>query len=353
MLTDKPVNSDRIFIIIIAMTLCYMVSYFALTWVIDDKAPAYSNVVYHVGKDTYNLPVQSADSLVLKNTPSPAAPGLHVAGGLFNRNPVFLVWTQLILIMVSLAFGACLVFWWQAKYVIQKYHLTRPQVWKAIGLALFLCIILGFIPNCSNLLYLPDHVIKDFGILFANTNVPGIVVGVTLGFVLPVIVVIFLLVPASDDIPGTNTEKPNIEESAGRLDSLNKVLTSALQTLAVVVVFSVLTSGALRESIKATIHIPYFDIFPRQESYVYGIYFSSFLAIIYVPVQLLLKQRSHTLKADLDTYAKKTPVPDDKWLKEMDGIISNKNSALDNMKLTFTVLSPLITSFLPELMKLK
>ncbi len=346
-------NSSRIFVIILAMVGCYVAAYFMLTSVISDRRPAYTNVVYKIDGATYNLPVYPADSILLKNTPAAAKPGLEIEGGVFNRNPVFLVWMQLILIMVSLALGAGLVFWWQAKHITEEYKLNSGHVFTALGLSLFLCIILGVIPSLSDKLYLPDKVIEKFKILFSNPNVPPIVVGVTLLFVLPVMSVIFLLVPASDKIARHNNTREQIENSTQQLQSLNKILTSALQTLAVVVVFSVLTSGTLRETIRATIYIPDFDVFPKQESYVYGIYFSSFLAIIYVPVYMLLKQLANGLRDDLARLVKGAPATDDKWVKEIDGVINDKNSAFDTLKLTFTVLSPLITSFLPELLKLK
>jgi len=113
--------------------------------------------------------------------------------------------------------------------------------------------------------------------------------------------------------------------------------------LSVIVVFSVLTSGTLKETIKATVHIEGYDIFPAEVSYAYGIFFSLFLCVVYMPVYFYLKRQYSYFKTVLNGMEDFGDAKE-KLLASLDF----KTSALDNLKTAITMLAPFITSFLPE-----
>ncbi|MNY08146.1 hypothetical protein D3C86_1409850 [compost metagenome] len=175
---------------------------------------------------------------------------------------------------------------------------------------------------------------------------------ITILLLLPVFSAIFLIGQASDLIRAEKAEMVHIEHAVKRLKSLNTILQGALQFLSLIIVFSVLTSSTLGESIKATIHIEGFDLYPKQMSYVYGLYFTVFLCIIYVPVYYQIRNNYNNLKElaiemDLDEN------PDHKDIyKSVFGDVKFEGSVMDHVKLAITILAPLLTGLLPNGMKL-
>ena len=191
--------------------------------------------------------------------------------------------------------------------------------------------------------YNPPKIIDDFHILLTGGNILVGIVIATIFLMLPVLIVMFLIGPASDKLFIRKITKQNAEKAADGLEQLNQVLRNALQVLSVIVVFTVLTSSALKDSIKATVEIEGYDIFPASVSYVYGMYFSLFLCIMYMPIYFYLKRQYNYLK---DAVAE-TGESDENKQKVLNAV-DFKSSALDNLKLALTVLAPLLSSFLPE-----
>jgi hypothetical protein len=161
--------------------------------------------------------------------------------------------------------------------------------------------------------------------------------------VVPVIAYIFLIGYCAK-INTTNPQKQEIELATKRLSFLNNNLNRALQFLAIVVVLTGLTTSLIGNSIKATIQISAFDIFPPEMSYAYGLLFAFFLAIIYFPVSLYIKQQ----KSLVEEMLSENTSNDENWVKKMEKLLATKSTALENLSTAFTILSPLIASFLPE-----
>ena len=152
---------------------------------------------------------------------------------------------------------------------------------------------------------------------------------------------------ASDTIiENKNPDFTSIKKSIQQLNFLNKKLENALQLLAVIIVFSVLTSGALGETMRAIFKIDGFNIFPKEISYVYGTYFSLFLCIIYVPVYYYIKLNYEELKDQASTIEE--TAAEKGTYDKIFGEVRFKNTPLENVKLALTVLSPLLTSLLPS-----
>lgn len=281
---------------------------------------------------------------------------------LFHQNPIFLVWIMLISIMISIAAGSLPIFIMRIWELKDRFTLNAIQLSTAFGYAL-LCVLFLFFTNTPLPgYYNPAHIIHDFHILLNNGDVTNHIVWSTIVLVFPTFIVIFLSCISSDNISfknfdkwQSNTEnsltyeelvkqkKVAIEAIARQFEFLNQSLKGAMQILAIIVVFSVLTSSALRMSIKTVIEIKYYDIFPIEASYVYGMYFSLFLCIMYIPSYIYLKNRFMQFKVFINMQQF-----DEQWSQSVLGIVKFEGTALDNLKIAITILAPLISSFLPD-----
>ncbi|HXD94793.1 MAG TPA: hypothetical protein VNX01_16415, partial [Bacteroidia bacterium] len=127
---------------------------------------------------------------------------------------------------------------------------------------------------------------------------------------------------------------------------LNQLLQSTLQILATIVVFSVLTSSTLGESIKSMVSVSGLDLFPKQISYIYGMYFSLFLCVIYIPIYYYLKNNFNRLK---ELASDPVNIPNSSvWYTSLFGDVKFEGSALENVKLALTIIAPILTAFLPK-----
>ncbi len=323
-------------------------------------------------KDTTYFDLAVISKLKIDSLQHVAKPGgaFTIPEMLYHQNPIFLVWIMLVLIMISIAAGSVPFFISQMIRLKQKFKINKKEVWKS---SFYTLIMLFFLYLSSRNLpgfYKPPLIINNFHILLSDGAIVKGVVGITIILLIPALMNIFLVGACADRItilkinageiqqakmedPGMNDKfseeiKRSLEEAAVKFEQLNQALRTTLQILAVIVVFSVLTSSALRESIKAVVEIKFYDIFPTEVSYVYGLYFSLFLCIMYVPVYFYLKGKYIELKENILKVEKLQIVKEDKWFQSVSGIAKFDGSPLDNFRLALTVLSPLISSFLPD-----
>ena len=299
--------------------------------------------VQEVNKDT--LAIIQNDTLIKQTT-------VDRKEMLFNLNPNLLVWTCLILIMMTIASASFLVFIWQIMQLNALHFLKSTYIWRAFFYALGIILFLFISQLSTRGFFVPSQIIEKFGILFLNGWVINVIVAAALFLQIPLLMVIFLVGITADKVVFNIKEKESIEKAIFQFSNLNQVLNGALQVLAVLVVFSVLTTSALGQSIKSALVIHQFDIFPKEISYVYGLYFSLFLGIIYIPHYLYLKNCFKKLKQGIQTGLESESEEDQKWSENILNKINLGGSALDNLKLALTVLAPLISGFLPEQFKL-
>lgn len=347
----RPKSNSIIFIVVFA-TIGFMVT----EHFINANLIQYSTLPKTISFKVHDEAKNAKDSVVIFNLPvksgfaidtvakQPAAPFIiGETNILYHQNPFFPVWAMLILVMITIASGSFPIFTDQIIQLKKSFNLSIKPVLQAIIYAVLIAVFLEVANASGKGYYNPPKIINDLDILFKNGSIlPGIVLS-TIILVLPVIAVMFLVGPSSDKLLELEINKDNAVKIANGLEMLNQVLRNALSVLSVIVVFTVLTSGTLKEAIKATVHIEGYDIFPTEISYAYGIFFSLFLCVIYIPVYFYLKQQYSYFKNSL---AGINDLGDTK--EKVLASLDFKSSAMDNLKTALTVLAPLITSFLPE-----
>lgn len=361
-------------IVIIAIVICASIGYYVTSTIVKRNVIQYSTLpqevnmkVYdelHEDSVIYRLPVISKlriDSI----PPILSEDNITSRNILYHQNPIFLVWLMLISIMMAIAAGSFPVFIVQIWQLKVRFKLSSNQVLTGFIYAIIVVLILAL--NSSDLIgyYKPPDIIDDFHILLKHGYIINCIVIATTILSIPTFLVIFISAISSDNISFKNSAEKNIkgeganqiftdddllkrrkmelEVIARQFEFLNQSLKGAMQILAIIVVFSVLTSSALRMSIKSVVEIKYYDIFPVEASYVYGMYFSLFLCIMYIPSYIYLKNRYAQFKEYLNIQQF-----EEQWSQSILGTVKFEGTALDNLKLAFTILAPLISSFLPD-----
>jgi hypothetical protein len=357
-------KSKGILIVVLCATLGYFLSFSAINGNIiqySEVQPFYTvHVLDHDSKAAgpskyvdFQLPVRSLlkinqvkDAKTITAGPSEETPLL------FHQLPIFLIWFMLICIMISIAAGSFPVFTSQIIELKRMFNLSPKQIGGGIVYAFLLTLFL-IASNGGHTLngyYQPDKIINDFDILLQDGNMLNHIVLATILLLLPGFTLVFLIALSSDNIISTKTnDLTSIKYAVKKIIYLSKALEGVLQIFAIIVVFSVLTSSALGQSIRETIKVEGYEIFPKETSLVYGAYFSLFLCIIYVPVYYYIKLNYDQLKELAATVEEKSA--EKGTYQQIFGEVQFKNTPLENIKLAFTVLAPLITSFLPQVLK--
>jgi hypothetical protein len=369
---DKPTikleGKTKNFTGIILIILCAIVAFASTSYLLKTHTIQYSSLPKAVSVKV-NDPNSPGRAKILKlqvysNLPVDTAQR-SIYGGkyigddlLFHQNPTFLMWTMLICIMISIAAGSFPAFIGQIRQLKEDFKLRPVDIRFGLFCAIVLTSFLAFTNMRLPGYYAPPAIMRDLHILFETPNAALWIVGITMVLMIPALTVIFLVAKCSDRIlagPQKKDNDPNqtlditdIEQATAKLKIIHKSLQNVLYVLAVIVVFTVLTSTALGQSIKATVGIRGFDLFPKEASLVYGLYFSLFLCIIYIPVYYYIKLNYNRLKEKANELNPSDDIKEKPWYKDLFSDTRFEGTALDNLKLAFTLLAPLLTSFLPE-----
>jgi hypothetical protein len=148
---------------------------------------------------------------------------------------------------------------------------------------------------------------------------------------------------AIDQLPDSldgMTEK-EVKTAAGNFTLLHKNLKFILVASAALIVLTILTTDAMKRSINAEIKTN-IEIFPSEFVYIYGLVFTFYLAIFYLPVFYHLRKKGELLAADVAQTEK----------ENADSAFFIKETPLQNFITVFSILSPIITSLAPDLLKL-
>lgn len=357
-------KSSGIFIVMLCAVFAYSVTSYSILSRIVQRADIPERLIIDIkdghGAHGFSLPVHSLQPMDTLDPKKQKSSGDFVKrlqnDVLFHQNPAFLIWIFLISTMMAICAGSVPFFLMQIRELKRRFGFSTFRVWAS---AIVYAVLLDLFMICTNSsaagYYKPPEIINDFHILLNDGGILNRIVLGAILLVLPALTLMFLIGVSSDKIyvvakTGVHDEatdsKRSIEEAMKRIKHLNQLLQISLQILSVIVVFTVLTSTMLGNSIRATLRIDGFDLYPKQFSYVYGLYFSLFLCVVYVPIYYYLKSNYNKIK---ELASDPEYVPQDKdWYTSLFGDIKFEGSALENLKLALTIVAPIITSFLPN-----
>ena len=276
----------------------------------------------------------------------PKAHNMHYDALFFSYNSAFLIWIALGAIMMGFAMAFIPVLYTHIKQVMKTFKLTTRDVLAVslvtpiIGAALFTTPISdylsGTVPLAKQLQILVKHPCRLDGF---------ILIGIATGLI--AFAGQLFINMAVDTLPDQIIGLDAIEQKAlgTRFLLLRNKLRFFLLIDSILIVFSVLTTDAFRRAINSAVKIN-MDIIPQNSIYLYGLMFTFFLSIVYLPVYSRLKEKGQQL---IDT------IPQDRLdgdMKAIAGTLSIQQSALDSLQVALSILSPVIAALVPGLLKI-
>ncbi len=264
----------------------------------------------------------------------------------FNHNPKFLIWMIVFSLMTSYAFSFLPILLHRIKNDLKFFRISKAERIAAIILSVIILFAYALGSGDSkNLLSILD-INELTGVLFKNRYlleiliVANIAVGM-LAFVGQLLIGIAISKLSPD------SGKKSLDKTIERFNRYRESLKFYLSFSAGMISFSVITSSFLRKSLLAVMDAGTFQLFPVEFIFAYGVSFTLVLAIFYLPIYYHLRLKGESLKKEfLDMNL-------DKEHEEMaNSVFTITEKGISNFKVALSILSPLITSILGDIISL-
>lgn len=296
----------------------------------DLKVERINNLKLHLKHNTFNQ--------------NPIVKDINYSDIYFSYNPAFLVWIALITIMMGCTLSIIPLLYNLLYSTIKVFNLSLTKLVEIMIIALIILKLFS-ITNVSNHLIRTFAIAKKLDILFINqssvltlTILPKIVGAIAIGGQLLVNSAIGKLNPLASL---TNDE---LIKTAQKFSILKDRLKSFLLIDSVLIVFSVLASDAFRRAIVSEVQINH-DLNPPTFGYLYGIMFTFYLAIFYIPIYYHLKYKGEEI------YRKFPQVTDIESQKAKELLLIHE-TPMESLTVALSILAPIITSLVPGLLKI-
>jgi hypothetical protein len=264
----------------------------------------------------------------------------------FAYNSVFLVWIAIFSVLVGCSLGLLPVIISEIRSMVRIFRLPlRRQV------VVFLLTILigGLIYFTQHIAYLmkPSQILDKFQILLYNPYLINIFVIISIGVALTAIAGQLLINQAISSLPVSIVGLDLAEQNkiADKFSMLRKQLKLFLLIDAVLIVFSVLNTDAFRRAIVAEVSVS-MDILPKNYVYLYGVLFTFFLAIIYMPIYYRLKLKGELMLKEIP----KVELEAD--CKDLAAILNIEQTPIESLKVVLSILAPVLTSLVPGMLNI-
>lgn len=313
--------------------------------------------VYKMHRSTDNFYI-FIDSLSLDNTPpvtstetAPAQVRINAGSLTLNHNPSLAVWMMAVSVMFGTALGLIIPLLFQV-LKLQKIFRASWRTW--IFQIIFGLLIGAFLAAASHesspvkighdapdLLLSAFNIITEFKVLLRDVS--GLMVMINITMLVGLIAVVGMLfinycIPHISNVEGD----PNGRVALFQL--LNDSLRFFLMAISVLILFSIVTTTLVQQSIDRVMTIRDFTLFPTEFIYAYGLIFTTFLASIYIPIQYHLKSEG---KRMADAFRQSGVTIAEENIKQLE----MKEPAAKNIQVFFTILAPILGSVFTDLLK--
>lgn len=262
---------------------------------------------------------------------------------IYNYYPPLLVWSMMVNVLLTFAFAAFPLGLLYLLALRKSLRIDTRQLRLAL-LATILVIVLSISMNlmASGLLS-GQEVVGTFEVLFKNTHVLNYVAIATILLLSPFVLLVFIVSSGASAMKMETTEE-SIAESMENFAAIQSAIKLSLTIITISIVLTVITTGLLGESIRAAISIKEFEVFPLQFGYMYGLYFSLFLFIIFTPTYFYIRYK----KLEFISNLKNTHGAEQAYDFAKESLTNTDQKLADQVRILLVMLSPFISSFLPE-----
>jgi hypothetical protein len=323
--------------------------------------------VQHTETSLYALDVVPSDTLSgsFEATAVANAPRVYEYQIFFSKYPRFLLWVLLVSIMVGFSLACLPLFikfhhWLTREFIVPRIT-TDKHLWTVVGLGVVLFLTPLILPG----MWSTADIVGTLHIVFEGNYVLLIPFLVTVSCAMAGILALFAMgvglaeIRLPDPPPKEPAETWSARVQATRFAMLNiehqfkrlaEMLRTCLLFMAITVGLSVAATGALRNAFLSMYHVEQMDIFPQEFVHGIGLFFTAFLAAVYLPIQFQLKAQGNELGRAMQVMEGRLD-PASLTGKPPSTSFTAEGTGWDGFKQTLSILGPLLASFIPDLAK--
>jgi hypothetical protein len=302
------------------------------------------------GDNIYFLRIRDSltedNNLNLKESIGPSSDNISIKARTItlNNNPKLLLWVIMMILMTATACGMLPAI---LDEIFRLIAICKPSPIDFILIGSFVIIIAYaaelYSSGDNGLLLSGFGIIKKFEILFHDTWPPNLIIRIVLGVAsfafFGMLFVNFSINRLMNDIIIHGASLPKL------FKALVHSLKFFLFVISILIIFSVVTTSLLQQALNNVLKIDDFVFFPHEFIFAYGLVFSIFLAAVYIPVYHNLKVNGEKIVSYLNESNEIYNISDN----EINQLELNENP-LQNIKVSLTILAPLLTGVLSEIL---
>ncbi|ASU35840.1 hypothetical protein [Mucilaginibacter xinganensis] len=262
-------------------------------------------------------------------------------------NTPFLIWMVLFSVTVACAMALAPV----VLKTIRDIYSMFGQKWTNIGNAMLVVLLLGIfmsVTNQNHYVLMLFTFLKDSHVLLNHPCVLNLFICIGLLTGLAAMCGQLLINDAigalPDDVAGMETGK--LAVAASNFSLLRGRLKFLLSVDAAIIVLSILTTDALRRAIIQEVQVTGTNkngIFPQEFAYMYGMVFTLYLALLYLPIYYRLRSKGAFMVRN---------VPDTDEGKKLSAKFLIAETPLESFKVALSILAPVVSALLPGIIKI-
>jgi hypothetical protein len=270
----------------------------------------------------------------------------------FNQNPKFISWVFMFCILGGVVFGFIIPNIQHLKSIVYSFGYGKPFINALISMASFGLLVIvtssgSILPKKGYMSF--ANFISELDIYLINDGALKWIIGIMFLANAPSFFGMFFV---NFNI-GNIDPKTEIKKLSSDFHILNQSLKFFLFVNAIVITLSTVTTGFGREAVLQAIPgINNHKLIPIEFVYLYGLTFTVFLAIIYLPIHFQLRQLGEIIIKEKNLSMEDHDVDGEKEQSKQASshisVFTMQSSWLDNMKVSFAILGPLLTSLVGE-----
>jgi hypothetical protein len=278
--------------------------------------------------------------------PKPAVT-INYAKLYFTYNVPFLIWMALISITVGCALALMPVVLHTIKNIYRLFNQKPKNLFRAVGIALLIGWFI-YLTNNNHYVLMLFHFMGYSKILLRHPNALNVLILIGMITGLAAICGQLLINNAITQLPHdiTTLDAANRKKAAKEFAFLKAQLKFFLTVDAILIVLSIITTDTLRRSIIREVLVSGTNqegLFPVEFAYMYGLVFTLYLALLYLPIYYRLRSKGMGMVEGIaDT---------DEGNKLKAGF-SITESPLESFKVALSILAPVATALIPGIIKL-
>ena len=306
-----------------------------------------NNIIYdtlEIQSKYFSNPVKS-DS-INTNELKQGQKAIDISSTFYHNNSQYLIWMILISLMTgySLSFLPLII-----KTIIDDHQVFELKYFEYIVIIappILLIYFLGKYSGNSPYLLSAQELINMTGVLMKNTSSISLIIVINICIGALTLIGQILIGNSIPKLSGKNT-KDNTRDVAEILrifSTYRDNLKFYLTFLAGMISFTVITTSFLRKTINTELDAGNFNLFPVEFVFVYGMIFTLFLAMFYLPIYYQLRMKGVELKEKFSS----TPDEENKSKANVEGF-ELKETGISNFQVALSILSPFISTIIGEI----